>query len=434
MWRSRRWSCCALAALFAWQVAGLNSAALGQNYGQPMYPQADGGYENGGYSPAQAADMNYANESEYGPSSGGGYAGCSNGCSGSCGTCDGGFGGGCNGCGSGCYDDSGYCGGGYASSCGEDYDGLCTGCFDDCGSRSCSIFADWLYLQPSGVDIAHAQQQDGIGGAGTVPYGDIGTVDIDYSSGVRIGGSWGCDECSQVSLSYTSFESDGFNVTEPPFIPGSGGAVGSLVHHPGAAILASTGPLQAFYEIDFQLVDLMYRRVWKAAPGFAINYSVGLQYGHLEQEFQQLGVFGGGQQGAIDTRTNIDFDGGGLKFGLDGERRITHCFSTYGRLSAAAMSGTFRSRYDMLNVTTDTLLAQANWKDDRVIGQIEYELGVGWTSCNERWHVTTGYMFSHWTNIVSTGEFINAVQRDNYVNVGDTLSFDGVVTRLEFVW
>ena len=69
-----------------------------------------------------------------------------------------------------------------------------------------------------------------------------------------------------------------------------------------------------------------------------------------------------------------------------------------------------------------------------MIGQIEYELGIGWTSCNERWHVSTGYMFSHWTNVVSTGEFINAVQKDKYVDVDDTLSFDGIVTRVEFLW
>ncbi len=395
-----------------------------------MYAQAGGGYANGGYPPDHADNMGLSDEPSYGPS-GGGYGGCSDGCSGSCGTYDGG----CNGCVGGCCEDPCACGGGYANSCGEDCDGLCAGSFDECGSRSCSIFVDWLYLQPTGVDIAHAQQQNGIGGAGTVPYGDIGTVDITHSPGVRFGGSWGCDECSQVSLSYTFFESDGFNVTEPPAsVIGGGGAVGSLIHHPGAAITASAGPVEAFYDIDFQLVDLMYRRVWKSAPGFAINYAVGLQYGHLEQAFQQNGIFSGGQQGVIDTRTNIDFDGGGLKLGLDAERRLTHCFSTYGRLSAAAMSGTFRSRYDMNNVSTDTLLAEANWKDDRVIGQIEYELGVGWTSCNERWHISTGYMFSHWTNIVSTGEFISAVQKDKYVDVDDTLSFDGVVTRLEFVW
>ena len=435
MGSNRRWSCCALAALLVWQGAGLVSVALGQNYGQQMYAQAGGGYAEG-YSPSPTAELS--------PEADSGYYGGGSGCSGcSDGSCSS-YGGGCNGecsgsCGMGadCYGGYGGCeyDGGYG--CGEDCGGgggLCNGCCGICGSGRISIFADWLYLQPTGDDVAHAQQQNGIGGAGTVPYGDIGTVDIAHSSGMRIGGSIACDECSQVSLSYTFFESDGFNVTEPPFIPGDGGAVGSLMHHPGAAITASAGPLEATNDIDFQLADIMYRRVWRAAPGFAINYSAGIQYGHLEQSFQQTGIFGGGQQGAIDTTSNIDFDGGGLKIGLDAERRITHCFSTYGRFSAAAMSGTFRSRYDMNNVTTDTLLARANWKDDRVIGQIEYELGIGWTSCNERWHISTGYMFSHWTNVVTTGEFINAVQKDKYVNVDDTLSFDGIVTRVEFLW
>ena len=34
---------------------------------------------------------------------------------------------------------------------------------------------DWLSIQASGADVAHAQQQDGLGGAGTVPFGRIGT-------------------------------------------------------------------------------------------------------------------------------------------------------------------------------------------------------------------------------------------------------------------
>lgn len=62
---------------------------------------------------------------------------------------------------------------------GECYDGGC-GC--DCGNGGCGccamgcqpqlrFYVDWLNLQASDADIAHAQQQDGLGGAGTVPFG-----------------------------------------------------------------------------------------------------------------------------------------------------------------------------------------------------------------------------------------------------------------------
>jgi hypothetical protein len=88
----------------------------------------------------------------------------------------------------------------------------------------------------------------------------------------------------------------------------------------------------------------------------------------------------------------------------------------------------------MFNSTTEVLLAQANWKDDRIVPNIEYELGLAWTSCSDRWRIATGYMYSHWLNTVTTDEFIDAVQADNYVDVEDSLTFDGFVTRMECRW
>ena len=65
-----------------------------------------------------------------------------------------------------------------------------------------------------------------------------------------------------------------------------------------------------------------------------------------------------------------------MKAGIDTERRLRGGFSVYGRLTGAMMSGRFSSRYTMFNSTTDVLLAQANWKDDRIVPHVEYELGL----------------------------------------------------------
>ena len=367
--------------------------------------------------------------------SNGGAMGCGDACGSGCGNYGGGY-------------QDGYCGGdgcGYGN-CGGDGCGYgncggcggCDGCYDDmyggwghhCAPSS-SVFVDWLYLRATGANVAHAQQQNGIGGAGTVPFGNIGSVETDDDCGVRAGMNLACGPCSSILLSYTFFETDGFNVVEPPNITGGGGAVGSFVHHPGAAITASVGPVLATYEIDFQLADILYRGALSSGPCHSVNYLVGLQYGDLEQGFTQNGVFSGGQQGVIDTITSIDFDGGGLKAGLDADRRLSGGFSVYGRLTGAVMSGEFNSRYTMLNSTTDTLLAHSHWKDDRLVAQVEYELGVGWTCPSERWRFSSGYMFSHWMNVVTTPALIDAVRADNYVDVDDTLSFEGFVTRVE---
>lgn len=300
--------------------------------------------------------------------------------------------------------------------------------------RGAALYGEWLYLRPTGADVTHAQQQNGTGGTGTVPFGTIDTADMEYNSGFRVGGIVPGDACSGVAFSYTHFESDTFSDLQPPTIVGGGGAVGSLVQHPGAAITASVGPVHADYAIDFQLADVMYRHLWRSTPCYSIHYMLGAQYGNLEQSFFQTGQFGGGSAGVIDTSTSIGFDGGGLKIGIEGERRLGARVSAYGRLTAAAMSGKFSTHYTMLNSTTDVLLAQADWQDNRIVSHFQYEVGLGWTSCNGHWRTSAGYMFSYWGNVVTTPELIDAVQADNYVDVGDTISFDGLVTRVELRW
>jgi hypothetical protein len=415
MLRSFTWSHYAAAPLLAFALGGLGTvrAQDGANPGSMEPVPADSGGMMGG---------------DYGCSPMGGSC-YSGGCS--SGSCDSGCYGGCYG---GC--DSGCCGNScdYGSCDGGGCDGYCP------PMRPCRIpnyyqpmsylYAEWLDLHMGGGDVAHAQQQNGIGGAGTVPFGDIGTLDIGYNSGYRVGGEIACNACSGVAVDYTRFTSHSTDEVDAPNI--NGGAVGSLVHHPGAAITASAGPVDGTYDVEFQLGDIVYRHLWLTGRRYAVNYEVGAEFGHLDQDFAQRGLFGGGQGGVIDTTTDISFDGGGLKAGIDGEQRLCCGFFAYGKATAAALSGRFDSHYNMFNSTTETLLARSNWQDNRVIGQLDAELGFGWArGC---WRVSAGYMFSEWTNVVTTQSLIDAVQNNNYNNVRDNITFDGLVTRVECCW
>ena len=71
-----------------------------------------------------------------------------------------------------------------------------------------ALFGDVLWLHPTGVDMAHAQQQDGLGGAGTVPFGEIGVVDPSYDLGIRIGGELRLAADAGVFVAFTFFEGD----------------------------------------------------------------------------------------------------------------------------------------------------------------------------------------------------------------------------------
>jgi hypothetical protein len=190
------------------------------------------------------------------------------------------------------------------------------------------------------------------------------------------------------------------------------------------------------YDIDFQLAEVGMRRVWRSGASQVINWSVGARYGHLEQDFLQSGVFSGGSAGQIDTRTEIDFDGGGLLFGLDGERRFgCSGLSGYAKINVSPMTGRFHADYSMQNVSTDVLLALADWQDDRITTLLDYEAGLAF-SCGtcDCFRISAGYTVFHWFNAVTTDSFINGVQADNYVDIEGPLSFSGFVTRAEVRW
>ncbi len=337
--------------------------------------------------------------------------------------------------------ESGYCdiGGCETAYCD---DGCCdTGCSGSCcgcspwWAHKSSFSGEFLYLHTTDADVAYAQQQNGIGGAGTVPFGRIGSLAPHHEPGFRAGVTKAFSDSSSLVMSYSFFESDSIDALEPPVIPGGGGAVGSLVHHPGAAITASAGPVNAAYDVDFQLADISYRSVLKANDCYAINWSVGGRYGSLTQDFRQLGIYTGAVGGTIETRSNVDFDGGGLRFGLDGERRLgCSGFSVYSRGNVSTLSGRFHADYYLNNNTTDVLLALADWEDDRIITLLDLEAGLSWTGEQGKWRASAGYLASFWFNTVTTSEFINTVQANSYDGVDDTLKFEGLTARIERRW
>lgn len=334
--------------------------------------------------------------------------------------------------------------GGYGHGCSDQgcVEGCDIGCelSTDCYVEPCyidpwvhrdGVWGSFLYLHAVGADMHYAQQQNGTGGAGTVPFGQIGATDPGFEPGFRVGASLANGACSSLAVAYTYYDSDSVSTIDAPAIVN--GTVGSLVFHPGPAVTSSAGPAYADYTIQFQTADVEYRRLFLASSRGWANYSVGARYGRLEQDFFTQGVYAGAQGGDIRTNTDIRFDGGGLRLGLDGERRFG-CggLSCYGNGSFNALVGSFKGDYLMHNATSVTDLAIVDWADDRIAPMLEYEVGVAWTNCNGRWRVSAGYTAIHWFNAVTTPEFIDAVQADNYTDIGDTLTFHGLTSKVEF--
>ena len=129
--------------------------------------------------------------------------------------------------------------------------------------------------------------------------------------------------------------------------------------------------------------------------------------------------------------TDLGFDGGGIRVGLEAEwYSPKRAWMAYGRGVASFVAGEFRGVY-----TQDHMFGQrvvyTDWRAGRIVTMLDLELGVGWTSPKGCLHLAGGYMVSGWFNAVTTDDFINAVQTNEFAGLGDSLTFDGFVARAE---
>ena len=320
--------------------------------------------------------------------------------------------------------------------------GSCSSCGGSCGVGSCcnnccepfwahrsGVFAELLVLRARGADVAYALPRNGVDPATAVPFGGVARAAPNYDpSGFRLGAIYALDRCSSFQFAYTYYqtETNGSVFANPPL------GVHSLVTDPHTYTTASDS-LAALsrYNIGFQFADMDYRRLIAGGRNWAVNYALGTRYAHLTQNFREVQPIG---PGATSVATNINFDGGGSRVGLMGERKAyNRGFLFYGKAFADILVGNFRSDFHQTNNFQQTQV-WTSWKDFRPVPILEYELGAGWQNRSGNFRVSGGYYFACWFNTVSTSNYIQAVQTNNYVNVGNAITFDGLVARAQYVW
>lgn len=349
---------------------------------------------------------------------------------------------------------TGGCGGQGFFGCNSGCNSGCPTCGDNCccgrslWQHRSGVFGEYLYLRPTGVDMAYAFQQN----APTGPAGAVGVVHPDYSSGFRLGGSLALDCTSSIVASFSSFDSPSASSLTAPTGVGPGANVASLVLNPGTDTAGTTATsIASTYGINFKMATIDYRHLLIGSDCFAVNYSVGVAYGHLGQNFQSVGSFAP-PLGTIQNTTAIHYDGGGLRYGLDFQRALgRHGLSIYGKSFVDILFGQFDASYQQVDVTTTAIQAASTYRSDRVLPILETELGLAWTSCGGHIRISGGYYNSFWFNAITTGQYIQAVQSTSgptnlpptqavpasipgvsgYNNLGQTIAFDGLVARLE---
>ncbi len=318
----------------------------------------------------------------------------------------------------------------HEASFGSDQDRGAVMCAADCKDTCCrqpvwahrtGAFGEILFLRPRNSELAFALPVDG-----ALPVGPVGVLDQDFSAGFRGGFSYCLDECTSVVATYSQLDSSTFNFVDTD--PAS--AIRALLLHPAttnaaADFLSASGDS----DLDFQLVDAAYRSVLFGGDCFAVNYSVGARFAHLEQGLRADYSLAGTTESVV---TELDFDGAGIRIGLDAERHSDHHgLHCYGKAHASFVGGEFRADYDQFS-TVDPSIVDTSWQAGRLVTMLDLEIGVGWQSPGGHFRLTTGYVFSAWLNTVNTDSWIESVQNNNFVGLEDSMSFDGLTAQAEY--
>jgi hypothetical protein len=287
------------------------------------------------------------------------------------------------------------------------------------------VFADLLYLRPGNIDYIYAVEQTGTLPTDS-PTGPTGRVGFDAALGYRLGVTQALSDCSSLQATYLWFQDDTqSSITATP------GNV--LIFQPGLPAIPNVGAssitASSRYNIRFQQVDLDYRSLLYGTYDSSINYFAGLRYANLKQDFHAEEDVGA-PTGLTAVNSHISFDGFGIGMGLDGMRRNPNCgLLVYGRSSASFVSGEFKANYRQTSQFVTGSIGN-NLVDYRVVTILQTELGTGWQSACGRLRVTVGYQFAGWFNSLTTGSYILGVQNRQFNNLNETITFDGLVTRV----
>jgi hypothetical protein len=309
--------------------------------------------------------------------------------------------------------------------------GACHGsdCFDDCKKpKRChfDVFGEYLYWNVRNADIPFAQAFDGIDPL-AVPRGPVGMDLPKYSSGFRIGAGASLSDCSWLVGTFTYYD----NNTDATLGAGPGNVLHAFLVFPSTVNAAPDSlTASANYDIRLLMGDVDYKCAFVNTDQILLNWLAGARFAHLEQGMNvNYDILG---KTSVDSHVN--FDGFGARAGLEGEYRVRGGFYGYGKGIVNLLAGHFSANYVQQNVFAG-LQAQSQFGEDRLVPVLEFEAGGGWISPSGHIRISGGYYVGSWFNTLTMPNLVRGIQNNDFTtnsdNFRDTLTFDGLVGRIE---
>lgn len=305
--------------------------------------------------------------------------------------------------------------------------GKCSDCCNTGGyDKRLAFYGDFIFFRARDSEVAFAVPIDGPIVAPPIPrveVGPVGVADLDFEPNFRLGMAFNLNNCMRATAEYTKFESGTTEqvVTQVPFV------IESLVQHPSVSS-ASSDFLQATadYGINHNVVDVAIHNLFNYCEDYQLGWMLGTRYGQHEQILSA--DFAG--SGTENVSTDIDFYGVGLRGGLEFERYVGCQWLVYANGYGGVLAGEFRASY-LQTQSFDSRVVSTSWKAGRIVSNFDLELGAGRVSRCGNYRLSAGYVYSTWTNVVQTDEWIRAVHSNDFIGMDSAFTLDGVTARFE---
>jgi len=292
--------------------------------------------------------------------------------------------------------------------------------------RRFSVFGEFLYLRVRDAEVAFAVPIDGPITPPATPRVEVGPVavaDPDYQPGFRVGLGFSANDCTLFTAAYSHFEAD----TTEHLAVGAPFVLDSLVQHPSVQNVGSDFQLATGqYGISFDLLDVTTHRLLSHSQTHQLGVAVGLRYAQIEQNFAaDFSV-----TGTENVTTGIEFEGLGLRGGVEYEQYVSCRMLVYAKGYGSLVPGEAKASY-LQSQSFDNRVVNTSWKAGRVMTMWDLEMGAGISSKCRNYRLTAGYVYSAWTNLVQTDQWIRGVHANDFIGMDDTTTLDGWVARLE---
>lgn len=277
--------------------------------------------------------------------------------------------------------------------------------------------ADYLLMQPRRRALDFAISDPNRNG---LAEGNVESVQWESDSGVRAGGGYRLGSGWEVGTYYTYF----YSATQRTVNAPANGTLYATLTHPGFvdAVDSATGTSS----FKYQLFDLEFGRHVDVSDNTSVYLSAGGRYAWIDQA---LNATYNGQSAFQDrVSTPINFDGGGIRVGAEGDWKMAYGFGLYANAHGSLLMGTFRTRLTEANNAGAAVISNVSERFEKMVPVAELGLGVSYQ--NENFRARIGYEMSNWFGLVDSPDFVHDFTNKLSHRVGD-LSLDGLTVRLE---